>query len=301
MNKSREEFYADMLILLVTMFWGFSYIAINISIPETGTLGLNAYRFISAALITTAVFHKKMAHIDRETLKWGSIVGILLCTTYGFTNTCVRYTSTPNAAFLLAMGVLFVPIIEMLFMHKKQPPKLALSVALSVIGVALLTLTSTDTLPETHVFGDMCGIITSIVYALEMIATGIAVKEKQLDAVQIGIISMYWTGFGMLFISLAIGDISVPTSRSAIIAVLFLTILCSAFSFIAQPVAQRHTEASHVGLIFTLEPVFAIAIAFVIQGVVPTKFQALGQILLLTALFILEADPSMFRKKSGDQ
>ena len=126
----------------------------------------------------------------------------------------------------------------MLFMHKKQPPKLALSVALSVIGVALLTLTSTDTLPETHVFGDMCGIITSIVYALEMIATGIAVKEKQLDAVQIGIISMYWTGFGMLFISLAIGDISIPTSRSAIIAVLFLTILCSAFSLIAQPVAQ---------------------------------------------------------------
>lgn len=297
MNRNKEEFAADMLLLLVTMFWGFSYIAIHSAIPETGTLGLNAYRFITAGTITAVIFHKRLAKMDKETFKWGFIVGALLCATYGFTNMSIRYTSTPNAAFLCAMGVVFVPIIEFLFMHKKQPHRLLVSVILSAIGVAFLTLTGGGTLPETHIFGDICGIITAIIYAFEMIATGIAVKEKHLDAVSIGILSMFWTGFGMLAISSAIGDLGVPTSRNAIIAVLFLTFLCSAFSFIAQPVAQRHTEASHVGIIMSLEPVFAVAIAFVIEGTLPTGMQIIGQLLIITALIILEFDPAVLNKK----
>ena len=40
-------------------------------------------------------------------------------------------------------------------------------------------------------------------YAVETIATGIAVKEKKLDAVQIGVLSMIWTGILMLIISSA--------------------------------------------------------------------------------------------------
>lgn len=279
-----------MLLLLVTMFWGFSYIAIHTAIPETGTLGLNVYRFITAGALTAIIFHKRLANIDPETFKWGFIVGTALCATYGFTNMSIRYTSTPNAAFLCALGVVFVPVIELIFMHKKQTLRLAVSVILSAVGVALLTLTGGDVLPETHIFGDICGVITSIIYALEMIATGIAVKEKHLDPVTIGVLSMLWTGFGMLAISLAAGDIGVPTTRKAIIAVLFLTFLCSAFSFIAQPVAQRHTEASHVGIILALEPVFAVAIAFVVEGTLPTNMQIVGQILMIAALIILEVD-----------
>ena len=198
--------------------------------------------------------------------------------------------SISNAAFLCALGVVFVPVIELIFMHKKQTLRLAVSVILSAVGVALLTLTGGDVLPETHIFGDICGVITSIIYALEMIATGIAVKEKHLDPVTIGVLSMLWTGFGMLAISLAAGDIGVPTTRKAVIAVLFLTFLCSAFSFIAQPVAQRHTEASHVGIILALEPVFAVAIAFVVEGTLPTNMQIVGQILMIAALIILEVD-----------
>ncbi len=289
-SKKKAEFSADMLLLLVTMFWGFSYIAIHSAIPETGTLGLNAYRFITAGLVTAVIFRRRLMSMDRETFKWGFVVGALLCATYGFTNMSIRYTSTPNAAFLCAMGVVFVPVIELLFMHKPQSLRLAVSVLLSVIGVALLTFTGGDTLPETHLFGDVCGIITAIIYAVEMIATGIAVKEKHLDAVSIGVLSMLWTGIGMLVISLAIGDIGVPATRSAIISVLFLTFLCSAFSFIAQPVAQRHTEASHVGLIMSLEPVFAVAIAYYFDGTLPTNMQIIGQILMITALLILEVD-----------
>ena len=295
--KKKEEFGADMLLLLVTMCWGFSYLAINMCIPEMGTLGLNAYRFILSSAVTAFIFRKRLMHIDRTTFKWSLVVGGTLAVTYGLTNMSIRYTSTPNAAFLCAMGVIFVPVIELLFMHKKQTPVLIIAVILSAAGIALLTLTGGGALPETHLFGDICGILTAIVYAVETIATEIAVKEKKLDAVQIGVLSMIWTGILMLIISAAAGDIGTPKSTGTVIALLFLTFICTAFSFIAQPVAQVHTEASHVGIIFALEPLFAGLVAFFIQGIVPTKMQLIGQIFMFSSFLILEAGEIVMNKK----
>lgn len=296
MTDKKHEIYADMLLLLVTMNWGFSYIAINICIPEMGTLGLNAYRFIAASIVTVLVFRKKLMNIDRVTFIWSLIVGVTLAATYGLTNMSIRYTSTPNAAFLCAMGVIFVPVIEFLFLHKKQTPVLIIAVIMSTIGIALLTLTGEGTLPETHIFGDICGILTAIVYAVETIATGIAVKEKKLDAVQIGVLSMIWTGILMLIVSVAVGDIGTPKSTEAILAVLFLTFICTAFSFIAQPIAQVHTEASHVGIIFALEPLFAGIVAYFIQGIVPAKMQFIGQVFMFSSFLILEVGEMLMNK-----
>lgn len=298
MTDRKKELYADFLLLLVTMCWGFSYVAINICIPELGTLGLNAYRFITAGAVTAAVFHRKLAHIDRTTFIWSLIVGVTLCATYGFTNMSIRYTSTTNAAFLCAMGVIMVPLLEFLIWHKKQTPRLLIAVILAAVGIALLTLTGGGSLPDTHLFGDVCGIITATIYAFELIATGKAVQEKKCDAVTVGVLSMIWTGVLMLIISLAIGDIGTPKTREAVMAVLFLTFLCTAFSFIAQPVAQRHTEASHVGIIMSLEPLFAGIVAYMIQGAVPTAVQLLGQFIMLLSFFVLEIDPKQISGSS---
>lgn len=296
-RKKKEEFYADMLLLLVTMNWGFSYLAINTCIPEMGTLGLNAYRFITAGAVTAFVFRKRLMETDKTTFRWSLIVGVTLAVTYGLTNMSIRYTSTSNAAFLCAMGVIFVPVIELIFMHKRQTPVLIIAVIMSAAGIALLTLTGGGRLPQTHIFGDICGILTAIVYAVETIATGIAVKEKKLDAVQIGVLSMIWTGILMLIISIAAGDIGLPKSTGAVVSVLFLTFICTAFSFIAQPVAQVHTEASHVGIIFALEPLFAGLVALFIQGIVPGKMQLAGQILMFSSFLLLEAGEILMNKK----
>ena len=293
----KREFYADMLLLLVTVIWGFSYLAVHTCILETGTLGLNAYRFISAGIITAVIFNRRLRHIDKETFRWSFIVGITLCLTYALTNLSIRYTSTPNAAFLCAMGVIFVPVFEFFFMHKRQSVRLIIAIILSVIGIAFLTLTGGGRLPSTHVFGDICGILTAIVYAVNMIATETAVQKKHLDAVVIGVLSMLWTGIVIFFVSLAIGDIGIPTGKPAIIAVIFLSLFCTAFSFIAIPVAQKHTLASHEGVIFTLEPVFASIVAVFAENLVPTKYQFIGEVVMIAAFLVLET--GNINKKEG--
>ncbi|MFR6393834.1 MAG: EamA family transporter [Oscillospiraceae bacterium] len=45
-------------------------------------------------------------------------------------------------------------------------------------------------------------------------------------------------------------------------SVLFLSVFCTGIAFAITAVQQKHTSAVHVGLIFTLEPLFSAIVAF---------------------------------------
>src|SRR5699024_5079486 len=80
-------------------------------------------------------------------------------------------------------------------------------------------------------------------------------------------------------------------------AVLFLSVFCTGVAFVLQPVAQQYTTASHVGVIFALEPVFAAIVAFFFAGEVLSARAYFGAFLMLASIFIMEIDFKKFRYK----
>ncbi|MEG0392627.1 MAG: EamA family transporter [Anaerovoracaceae bacterium] len=62
--------------------------------------------------------------------------------------------------------------------------------------------------------------------------------------------------------------------------------------------AQQYTTATHVGVIFTLEPVFAGMVAFFLAGEVLLPRAYAGAVLLLVGLFVMEIDLEKFWKKN---
>lgn len=61
-------------------------------------------------------------------------------------------------------------------------------------------------------------------------------------------------------------------------------------AFVVQTVQQQYTTASHVGLIFTLEPVFASIVAFVLGGERLPARGYVGAALMLLSLVMMEVD-----------
>ena len=99
-------------------------------------------------------------------------------------------------------------------------------------------------------------------------------------------------------LALVLGEpIHLPTSGKTWAAALFLGVVCSGIAFVIQSVQQQYTTASHVGLIFTLEPVFASMVAFVMTGEVLSLRGYIGAALMLLSLFIMEGDWSFLRRK----
>ena len=285
---------ADIMLLMVTLFWGTSYFLIDVSLVSVDALNLNALRFLIAFFLAMILCYKRMKPINKDTIKYALFLGIILTVVYISATYGVKYTSLSNAGFLSSLAVIFTPIL--IFIIKKQAPgkKLGVSIGLSLVGIALLTLNNN----LEPAFGDLLCIICAVFYALHIVTTEIAVKKNHIDAFQVGVLQLGFTGLFNLILSFIIETPRFPDTIASWAAVLVLSIFCTGLAFIVQSVAQQYTNASHVGVILTLEPVFAGVVAYVFAGEVLLPRAYFGALLLVISLLIMEIN---FPKKPMDK
>lgn len=93
----------------------------------------------------------------------------------------------------------------------------------------------------------------------------------------------------MIF-SFSFEDFSLPFTTNTLIAILGLGILCSAVGFIFQTLAQKYTTATHTGLIFSLEPIFAAIFAVLILNESFTLKDMFGCSIVLLGLLIAQVN-----------
>jgi drug/metabolite transporter (DMT)-like permease len=282
----KQQMKADLMLLLVTLFWGVSYWLIDVSLAEVGPFTLNALRFLIAFFIALIFAYPKLKTVDRVTLKYSAYIGVALVFVYIGATFGVKYTSLSNAGFLCALTVVMTPILGFFVLKQKPEKKLAVVVVMCLIGIGLLSLK--DNLRPA--LGDIFCIMAAFAYAVDLIMTEIAIDRKKVNAFQLGVFQLGFTGLFNLIIAVAAEKPSLPHSTGTWAAVLFLSVFCTGAAFIVQALAQQYTSASHVGVIFSLEPVFAGIVAFFLAGEILTVRAYVGAILLISGLFIMELD-----------
>lgn len=293
----KTQLKADLMLTLVTLCWGASYYLMDVSLQEMGAFTLNAFRFFGAFLIALVFSLPRMKHISKQTFLSSAAVGAALYFVYIGATMGVLYTSLSNAAFLCAMTVIFVPFIEIIVFHKKPSAMTLFAVAVSFVGVMLLTLKDDFGIDRSHLRGDLLSLFCALFYAVDLIITEKAVAKEEVDAYQLGVLQLGFTGIFMLLTAVFTEDVHAPASGFVWFSVLFLTVFCTGIAFIVQAVAQQYTTATHVGLIFTLEPVFAAVVAFFIAGEVLSVKSYIGAALMLGALLLSELAPRAKRER----
>ncbi len=288
---------ADFMLLVVAICWGFSYYGMKIALKEVTTFTLNTYRFLGAFAVAALISFPVLKKVNRIMLMYSVAIGVVLAAVYAGATIGVQYTTLSNCAFLCATTVFFVPILEFLFYRKKTSKKIFLAVTLCFIGIMLMTLKEDFSFNLKNLKGDIISLSTGVTYALEIVITSKAVKDERVDPYVTGVFSLASCGIVMLILSLAIENMDLPHSAGGWISVVFLAIFCTGLAFIIQPIAQQHTEPSHVGIIFSLEPVFAGIIAFLFAGEILTSKQIFGEFIILIALFFMEADFGKKKKR----
>lgn len=285
----RTELKADLSLILVTMFWGISCLLTKVGLGGIQEFNLIALRFIIAFFLSGMVFYRKFKEIDFITLKYAAILGTILFSILTFMTFGVKYTSVSNAGFLTCLAGVFIPILAFLFLRQKQEPKVWVSACLAVIGVYLLTI------HETIHFniGDFYCVICSLIFAIYIMITNRL--TRMVDSVLLGVLQLGFVGFYSLIFSLILESPSFPTTTETWLVVLALSILCSAFGFIAQTVAQQHTTATHTGIIFCLEPAFAAIFAFLLLHEVLSFRGYIGALLLFISILLVEIDIKQFK------
>lgn len=277
MNRRKAEW----LILLITIFWGSSYLFMKMGLQELSPYDVIFLRFGIAFAVSAPLLIRHRAHFNRTVLLDAVVLGLLLTALFVFLLNGLRETSSANAGFLTSLTVVFVPVIMAVKTRALPGRNVVFGLFLSLCGIGLLTLQGGF---GTGGSGDALCIIGAFFYALQICYTNYAVKRS--DPVLIGVLQLGVASLCGLVLAVKVETLSLPTTPTGMVAVLMLGLLCSAFGFVMQPVAQRFTSPTRTGLIFSLEPVFAAILGMVFLHEVFTLRAAVGAVLAFAGVVV---------------
>lgn len=283
----RRQRRADMMLVMVTFFWGASYYLTDLCSQDLSPMTLTAFRFGVAFVLLSAVFFPHLRRMDSVTLRYSLLIGLALTGTYVFYAYGVIRTSLSNAAFICAMSAVTTPLLDLLIHRRRPGRRLTAALVICVIGAALLCLNE-DLRPRS---GDLLCLCVPFCYSADLLLTEKAVKVQQADPLALGVMQLGVVGALTLIAAFVLERPHLPTTPAIWGGALFLSIFCSGIAFVVQSVEQQYTTASHVGLIFTLEPVFAAVVAYLLAHETLRPRGYAGAALMLLSLVLLELGP----------
>lgn len=278
----KRHIKADAALLAVTMVWGVSFTVIKDALAGIGPYYFIGIRFFAAFIFLALFFWNRFRKADRKTLSAGLLIGLFLFAGYAFQTVGLIYTSASKAGFITGMAVVLVPLMYA-GLTRRLPGVIPLvGVVISAIGLAGLTLGNSLYID----YGDGLVLLCAVSYALHIILVGYYAPRHDpvvLTIIQVGVVAALSLGCAFFLEE-------VPSSFSAEVwvALLVTALPATAFAFLVQNSVQRFTSPTHTAIIFTMEPVFAAACAWLLSGELLTLRQWGGSLLILAGMLVAE-------------
>jgi len=279
-----KQHKADLALLFVTIGWGASFILTKNALNDLSTFNFLALRFLTAFILSAALFHKKFKDLNRPTLVSSIIVGSILFSGYALQTIGLHYTTVSKSAFITGFAVVLVPLFTSLT-SRKLPEKAAMAGSIcALLGIALLSLNGNTGVN----IGDLLTLIAAIAFAFHIITVGLFTANS--ESILLGIIQIGVVGFWSLIASFMFETPIIPSGINVWTNLLVLSILCTCGAFITQAIAQQYTTATHTALIYSGEPVFASIFAYFWAGEVLSTKGLIGAAMILLGMLIAELD-----------
>src|SRR5437763_12965733 len=89
--ERQRKLRANVLLVVVTMIWGSSFLIVQDTLTLVGPFTFLAMRFGFAVLALALLFRKHLIHITYTEIVMGSIIGFFLFASYAFQTVSLQY------------------------------------------------------------------------------------------------------------------------------------------------------------------------------------------------------------------
>ncbi len=280
---------AHVLLVLVTLVWGATFVVIKDALQDATPLLFNAVRMALAAAALGLFYLRSLRRMSAGALRSGLLVGTFLWLGYEFQTTGLKLTTPSKSAFLTGLSVILVPIFLALFWHRRLRAWTWAGVALAFVGLYLLTVPASDAgaLTFTGVnFGDVLTLGCAIGFAFQIIYLGRATRVWPFE--QIATLQAATAAVLMAITAPLLEQPHIVWSGRVIFAIAVTGLLGTAAAFTIQAWAQQFTSPTYTALIFALEPVFAWMTSYLLLGERLGYRGGLGAVLILGGIVVAE-------------
>jgi drug/metabolite transporter (DMT)-like permease len=281
MNAGNRANLATVMLLIAVVFWAATFIVVKEAVAVVDVFSFLSLRFLIASILLGLVFFKKFRSYNLETLKEGTVVGVVLAAALIFQTIGLQLTTPSTAAFVTGLAVVLVPIFVSVI-DKKLPRRMQIAaVFLAFVGFVLLTLNSEFSLG----IGDAWVFICAITFAIQLIMVGRI--SKNIDALMFTVTQLFTVGVITLIIGVFLnGRIVISDNPAVWNAILFCAIFAGGYSYAAQAYLQRYITETKAAIIFSFEPLFTAVIAYVYLGEMLAPRAIIGGLLIFFAMII---------------
>lgn len=278
---------AHLLLLLVTFFWGTTFVLVKSALSSISPLYFNALRMTLATVCLGALYWRHLRALDRTGLLRCGAVGIFLGLGYEFQTAGLVLTTPSKSAFITGLSVVIVPLIMALMWRKMVRLATALGVVMALLGLYFMTVPADGISAFAGVNrGDLLTLGCAVAFAVQIVLVGHATRlysYQQVALLQTAVATLLmWSAVPVA------GHPRVAWSATVIFAIVFTALVCTAAAFLVQSWAQQFTPPTHTALIFATEPVFAGVTSYLLLGERLGWRGGLGAALILAGVLVSE-------------
>jgi drug/metabolite transporter (DMT)-like permease len=282
---SSAERRALAAMVLATLLWGGTFVAIRDAVADVPPALLVSARFLGAGVLFALVLAVRRRMPTPREARGGALSGLLMVGGYFLQAVGLRSTSAGSSAFLTCAGTLLAAFWAWPLLGERPGARLTLGLALAAVGAALLSLRGGFRLGA----GELVTLAGAALFALQVVA--IARYAATTDPVALVCVQSFVAGLVLLPFAHPTPAALGTLGGANLARFGYLLVAGSTIAPLLQVYAQRTLSAGRMGLLFALEPVFALVFAVSLGA---ERFEPrwwLGAALILTAVVMVEWKP----------
>ena len=256
-----RRYLPELALIAATVAYGATFVVVQDALDDATPAGFILLRFTigTIALAPFALrrgFRRPGVSVTARDFAIAALAfGVVGFVGYWFQNAGLERTTTSDSAFITGLFVVFTPLIEVVVTRRLPDPRVLWAVAVSALGLYLLTGASLD-IGTGNVLTLGCAFFFAI-----WIVLGSALSQRfdaiALTAAQMGVLAMCAVP--------AVAVVGVGRVTAGVLGAALVTgVACSAIAFSLQLWGQRYVKASRAAVILMFEPVVAGFVGYLV-------------------------------------
>jgi drug/metabolite transporter (DMT)-like permease len=300
-RNSDEIRKGRILIILAALAWGSSFPIVKWGLYFINPIIFVFFRFLPASFIAI-LFVKYLGTNNAFNLikdRRIIILGVINALGYLLQFVGMVFTTASKASLLVNVNVVIVAVFSFFILNEKIGWRKGIAIIISILGVFLITTEGNlQILLSGSIIGDLIVIVSGaiwayyIVYSKKVIhqedSTGNIINSTDLSMAVIVITTLSLSIPGIIYGFYDPISLSYLISAEALIAILYTGVICTTLAFSLYYAGLKYVSASVSGIILLLEIVFAVILALIFLGEIPTFYTIIGGILIGSAIYLAE-------------
>ncbi|WP_426809006.1 DMT family transporter [Pseudomonas sp. WOUb67] len=273
---------AELVLVFITMLWGGTFLLVHNVMTVSGPMFFVGLRFAAAALFVGVVSARALPGLTLTELKAGMLIGVSIMLGYGLQTMGLQTISSSQSAFITALYVPFVPLLQWLVLGRRPGLMPSLGICLAFIGLMLLAGPEGGSLHFSE--GEVVTLVSAVAIAAEIIL--ISRYAGQVDVRRVTVVQLA-TASLLAFLMIVPTQERIPDFSWLLLASAVGLGAMSAVIQVAMNWAQKSVSPTRATLIYAGEPVWAGIVGRIAGERLP-GVALLGGLLIVIAVIVSE-------------